>query len=269
MILTEINNSKSFFSFSAKTPEQRVIWEVIFLLPIIITVGFCGVLAQDQTFGYLYTWIMTIVFSITLIVRFIVVNEKGDWIFFLLGVLAGGGNDLMSMANGVYDYTSMAILPFLNGLMPLWMILFWGQVFLVFRKVFHLNWFKGEEFQKTRPGLSGWVNKQLIIDLILLVCLRFVIYNTFMDPLLPAAIYAGVILLRFVIFHPKKNELLIIAILPYAFIFEGLMVKFGLYIYWHDHLLGMPLWLLLWWIFLVPIVLKEIFDRLEYYLKNK
>jgi hypothetical protein len=31
----------------------------------------------------------------------------------------------------------------------------------------------------------------------------------------------------------------------------------------------MPLWLFLWWIFLVPIVLKEIFDRMEYFIENR
>lgn len=262
----EKNQTAAVVGFPPTTPEQCLIWEIIFLLPIVITVGLVGFLAKiDVT----YTWLLSLVFGVTLLIRFVTINEKGDWLFFLLGVLTGGGNDLMSMINGVYSYTSITILPFLNGLMPLWMILFWGQVFLIFRKIFHLQWFKGEDFQKDGFLLKGWVNTQLIVDLIILICLRIVIYNTYMDPWLPAAIYAGAILIRFAIFHPKKNELLIIAILPYAFIFEGLMVKFGLYVYWHDHLLGMPLWLLLWWIFLVPIVLKEVFDRMEYFLKNK
>ncbi|MHA1794051.1 MAG: hypothetical protein ACTSVI_15520, partial [Promethearchaeota archaeon] len=60
-------------------------------------------------------------FLINLIIRFALINERGDWAFYLLGVLAGGGNDLLSMKSGVYSYTSITIIPFLNGLLPLWM----------------------------------------------------------------------------------------------------------------------------------------------------
>jgi len=153
--------------------------------------------------------------------------------------------------------------------LPFWMLLFWGQVFLIFRKVFKIRWFQGVEFQKNGPFLKGWLNIQLIVDLIILVCLRIIIYNTYMDFLLPGILYGIIIGARFIAFPPKKNELLIISILPYAFIFEGLMVTFGLYVYINPIFLGMPLWLFLWWIFLVPILLKEIFDRMEYYFNNK
>ena len=259
-------NSKNWLQYPPTTPEQRLIWEILFLFVMIVTVGLLGQLASTDV---LYTIIITTIFGINLSIRFILINERGDWLFFLLGVLAGGGNDLMSMITGIYSYSSITILPILNGLLPLWMILFWGQIFLLFRKVFHLKWFRGDEFQKTKPGLSGWVNKQLVIDLIVFACLRIAIYNTYMDPLLPSVFYAGIILIRIILFRPKKNELLIIAILPYAFLFEGLMVTFGLYVYINPTFLGMPAWLFLWWIFLVPLLLKEIFDRLEFYMKKK
>ena len=77
------------------------------------------------------------------------------------------------------------------------------------------------------------------------------------------------ILARFAVFRPKKNEILILVILPYAYLFEYLMVIFGLYTYINAPFLGMPIWLLLWWVFLVPIVLKQIFDMIEYLLKKK
>jgi len=262
----EDGSSKKIFEYPPKTPEQRLFWEIIFLFVIIITVGVFGRLASTNV---LYTIIISIIFGINLALRFFLVNKKGDWLFFLLGVLAGGGNDLMSMINGVYSYTSITVLPFLNGLLPIWMILFWGQVFLIFRKVFAIKVFQGSEFQKNGPFLKGWLNIQLIVDLIILVCLRIIIYNTYLDFWLPGIIYGIIISARFIAFHPKKNELFIISILPYAFIFEGLMVSFGLYVYINPIFLGMPLFLYLWWVFLVAIVLKEVFDRMEYYLKNK
>ena len=131
--MTEKNvSSEKLFQYPPVTPEQRLIWEILFLFIIIITVSIFGRLASTNV---IYTIIITIVFVINLIIRFVLLNEKGDWLFFLLGVLADGGNYLMSMINGIYSYTSLTILPFLNGLLPLWMILFWGQVFLIFQKI--------------------------------------------------------------------------------------------------------------------------------------
>lgn len=250
-----------------ETPEQRLVWEAFFFLPIIIIVFIFGQLASTHV---IYTIIISIVFGLNLTIRFLLLNEKGDWLFYLFGVAFGGGNDLMSMINGVYNYTSVTILPFLAGLLPLWMILFWGQICLLFRKVFNVEWFKGEEFQKDGRFLKGWIDERIIIDIIILFVLRMTIYRTYLlDMWVPALIYAIGIGVRFIIFPPKKNELLIMVILPYAFLFEGLMVLAGLYVYYNPILLGMPLWLYLWWIFLVPIVVKEFFDRFEYYFQNK
>lgn len=260
-------NSRKLFKFPPETPEQRLIWEALFLLPIIIIVAILGNLASTDV---VYTIIISIVFGINLVIRFLLLNEKGDWLVYLVGVLGGGGNDLTSMIVGVYDYTSITIIPLLNGLLPLWMILFWGQIFLLFRKVFRLDWFKGEEFKKDGKFLKGWVDFPLVFDIILLIILRMIIYNTYMLDIWVSSLFYGIfIAVRFIVFRPKKNEILIIAILPYAFLFEGLMVTFGLYVYINPVFLGMPLWLYLWWIFFVPIVAKEILDRIEYYVDNK
>ena len=259
--------SEKIINFPPETPEQRLIWEVVFLTVIIVATAFFGQLAALDV---IYTIILTIIFSVNIVIRFLTINQKGDWIFFVFGVIAGGGNDLMSMMREVYNYTSVTIIPFLDGLLPLWSIVFWGQVFLIFRKMFNLEWFKGENFQKNGRFLKGWIDYELIVDIILIVILRIIIYSTYnLEMWIPALLYAIFISGRLLIFRPKKNQLLIIAVLPYAFIFEGLMVIFGLYVYVNPIILGMPLWLLLWWIFLVPIVLKEIFDRIEYVLKKR
>ena len=253
---------RKIFNFEIRTEEARLKWEILFLIIVIITVGIFGNLASIDV---LYTIIITFIFCIQIIIRFILCNQKGDWAFFLLGVIAGGGNDLLSMLNGVYNYTSITIIPFLNGLLPLWMILFWGQVFLLFRKIFNIKWFKGEDFKKDGKFLKGWIDYQLICDIIILLILRIIIYNTYyLDAWIPALYYGIIVSIRFLIFRPKKNQLYIITILPYAFMFEGLMVTFGLYKYINPSFLGMPIWLFIWWVFLVPFLLKEIFDRLEY-----
>ncbi|MHA1284886.1 MAG: hypothetical protein ACTSQP_20480 [Promethearchaeota archaeon] len=259
--------SEKIIIYPPETPEQRLFWEVFFLFLMIIVIGIFGRLSAENVF---FTILITILFLINLTLRFILINEKGDWIFYVLGVLGGGGNDLMSMINDVYNYNSKVIIPILDGLMPLWMILFWGQVFLLFRKIFNISWFKGEEFNKNGRFLNGWVDNKLIFDILLIIILRAIIYQTYkLDFWIPALFYIIGVFLRFIIFPPKKNEIFIICILPYAFIFEGLMVTFGLYEYYNPVFLGMPLWLFIWWIFLVPIFLKEIFDRIEFFLKSK
>lgn len=217
----------------------------------------------------IFTIILTIIFTVNIIIRFLLVYEQGDWIFFVLGIIAGGGNDLASQVNGIYHYTSLTILPFLQGLLPVWMIVFWGQVFLLFRKVFHVSWFKGAGFNKDGRFLNGWLSTRLLIDIIVLVILRITIYRLYLDPVFSAAIYGGVIITRLLLIHPRKNELLIMAILPYAFMFEGFMVTFGLYVYYNPVFMGLPAWLFLWWAFLVPLLLKQVFDMIEYMISRK
>ena len=252
--------------FETSDPGRRVALEVMFMLPAIVAVGFFGRAAASDV---IYTPILTIVFTVTIIIRFLLVNEKGDWIFFVIGIVGGGGNDMLSMINGVYNYTSMTVLPFLSGLMPCWMIAFWGQVFLLFRKLFNHPWFKGPGFKKDKELLRGWLSKKLLVDVILLVVLRIAIYRTYLDPILPWLIYGGIVLARFLVFRPQKHELRIIGILPYAFAFEGLMVAFGLYVYYNPVFLGLPVWMFIWWTFLVPIVVKQLFDMAEFVLGRK
>ena len=256
--------SDKLIKFPRETPKQRLVSEVWFFIISIVIFGLFG---RYSSIKMTFTIIITICIVINLVIRFLLVNEKGDWVFFLFGIIAGGGNDFMSMINGVYRYTAIPIIP--NLALPIFMWLFWGQAFLLFRKLFNIPWCKGEEFQKDGEVLNGWVDKELIFDICLVIVLRIVIYNTYMmDMWIPALFYGIGIGIRFLIFPPKKNEVHIIALLPLAYLFEGLMVVFGLYVYYNPIFPGIPLWLMLWWIFLVPIVLKEFFDRFEYLLKN-
>jgi len=252
--------------FETNDPGRRIAHEVLFMVPVIVAVGFFGQAAASDV---AYTVVLTVVFAVTIVLRFLLINEKGDWLFFLVGIIGGGGNDMSSMINGVYNYTSLTVLPFLSGLMPAWMIAFWGQVFLLFRKLFNHPWFKGPGFKKDKELLRGWLSKKLLVDIILLVVLRIAIYQTYREPVLPAAIYGGIVLARLLVFRPQKHELRIICILPYAFAFEGLMVAFGLYEYYNPVFLGLPVWMFIWWTFLVPIVVKQAFDMIEYVLVRK
>lgn len=259
----KVNNK--FIKFPPKTPVQRLVVEIFFLIVFIILFGIFGGKAQTDV---LYTIIITISCIATIIIRFILVNVAGDWLFFILGVVFGGGNDFMSMINGVYYYTAIPIIP--NLALPIFMWLFWGWAFLLFRKIFNLAWCRGEKFQKDGRFLRGWIDTKLIFDIALVIVLRLVIYNTYLlDFWIPALFYGIAVGIRLLIFHPKKNELRIIIFLPIAYFFEGIMVLFGLYVYYNPIFPGIPLWLMIWWVLLVPIVLKEIFDRLEFIVENR
>ncbi len=258
---------RELFKYPPETPEQRLRWEAVFLAIFILGgVGIFGRMAIEDSF---YTGIISIIFVVNLTFRFIFLNEKGDWLFFVLGVIVGGGNDLMSMIQEVYFYHSATLVPILDGLLPLWMIVFWGQGFLVLRKVFNLSWIKGEEFKPRGQFLKGWVDKTLLFDLCIIVILRVVIYHTVaMDWWIPGLIYGGIVLLRYIIIPPTLNQLNIMVIMPYAFIFEALLCNFGLYDYINPVFLGMPMWLFFWWLFLMPTIVHAVFKRLEYYVNT-
>ena len=102
-----------------------------------------------------------------------------------------------------------------------------------------------------------------------MIGLRIAIYNTYdRNPWLSSGIYLAGISLRLFLFPISREQWIVIATLPYAYCFEGLMVTFGLYEYYHPVFLGIPGWLFIWWIFLVPIFVKECSDRMEYWIKN-
>ncbi|TFF87852.1 MAG: hypothetical protein EU549_04055, partial [Promethearchaeota archaeon] len=129
--------------FPPETPIQRVIVEICFLIIFIIIFGIFGRNAQTDV---IYSIIITISCVITIALRFILLNEKGDWLFFIFGVILGGGNDFLSMIRGIYYYTAIPIIP--NLALPLFMWIFWGWGFLLFRKIFNITWCRGEKFQK-------------------------------------------------------------------------------------------------------------------------
>jgi len=79
-----------------------------------------------------------------------------------------------------------------------------------------------------------------------------------------------VLLLRLLVIPPKKHEwLLILAVMLLGPPFEAALIGFGLYVYFDPVLGGMPAWLLIYWIFAMPILLKGIFDRIEWGLARK
>ncbi|MFH1149126.1 MAG: hypothetical protein V1748_01495, partial [Actinomycetota bacterium] len=101
------------------TDLRQVLLEFTFLATAAIFIGFFG---QN-------TPLMSVLIGANIIARFLLIRRRYDWIFFLIGFVLGGGNDLASMARDVYRYTPPTFLPVP---IPFWMLVFWGQIFVAF-----------------------------------------------------------------------------------------------------------------------------------------
>jgi len=189
--------------------------------------------------------------------RFLLLNRRGDWLFFLIGVVVGGGNDLLSMSKGVYAYAAPTSLPVP---IPLWMVIFWGQIFLSFRKLMRYGRFLGPD---TKPPL---IDLPLALDLVVVVAYRMIIYRTAATPWLPDALYAAILVVRLLVAPPADNERrIMVAMLIIGPVYEMILISTGMYKYQTGVLFGMPLWLIVYWVFVVRM-LKAVFDRVEHQL---
>ena len=190
--------------------------------------------------------------------RFLLLNRRGDWVFFLIGLVVGGGNDLLSMYKGVYAYAAPTALPVP---IPLWMVIFWGQIFLSFRKLMRYGQFLGPDL---KPPL---IDLPLALDLVVVVAYRMIIYRTASVPWLPDALFAAILIVRLLVAPPTDNERrIMVAMLIIGPVYEIILIAAGLYKYQTGVLFGMPLWLIVYWVFVVRL-LKAVFDRVEHFLK--
>ncbi len=232
---------------------RQVMRELVFLAASIAAVAFY---CQN-------TPVMSALAAGIIAARFLLIGRRHDWIFLLIGVVAGGGNDMLSMMKGVYSYTPPHELAIP---IPLWMLLFWGYVFVAFRQLFALSAFKGEGF-----GGRPWrIDARLLADLAVVVAFRVIIYHYVRHEPIPTIGYAVVLGLRLMFIPPKRRDWLLMAVVMVAGpIYEALLIRFGLYVYSDPVFLGMPAWLLIYWAFIIPIFMKGIFDRVEEWLGAK
>jgi hypothetical protein len=207
-------------------------------------------------FFYENTRLMSVIMAALMIGRFALLNRKGDWLFFVIGVVVGGGNDVMSMYKEVYQYTPKSILPVP---IPVWMVLFWGQIFVSFRKLMRFGPFRGPDQPPKRL-----IDAPLALDVLIAVAYRMIIYRTASEYWLPDALFAAILIARLLVFPPKDHERkLMLAMLVIGPLYEILLIGCGLYVYQTGVVFGMPLWLIIYWVFIIR-VLKAIFDRVEY-----
>jgi hypothetical protein len=216
---------------------------------LLVAAGFIYFLAHK-------TYAMSAVMASILILRFLLLNRRGDYVFFLIGLMAGGGNDLLSMYKGVYaylpphDFTDLPI--------PAWMLFFWGEVFIFFRKLMRFGPFLGKS-----GCITKWIDWPLAMDLVVVIGYRMLIYRTASHAWLPDALFAAILVVRLLLVPPKSNERkLMLIMLLLGPLYEIILIAAGLYRYQTGVVFGMPLWLIVYWVFVVRF-LKAIFDRVE------
>ncbi len=229
------------------TDLRQVLLDFFFLATAAVFMGFFG---QN-------TPLMSVLIGVNIVARFLLIRRRYDWVFFLVGFVLGGGNDLASMARDVYRYTPTTILPVP---IPFWMLVFWGQIFVAFRQLFQLPVFQSKPVSGNpwRPDL------RLIVDISVFIILRVMIYFFVKHEPAPTIIFAAVVLVRLIVIPPRKNEWLLIAVcVVLGLSYEAVLIALGLYVYYDPVFLGMPAWLMIYWVFMIPIFAKGIFDRLE------
>ena len=236
--------SASSGSYSPTTPSELAA-EFFFILTVPVAVALWGQKSE---------W-MAVFTLINLTIRFLLAYKPKDEWFFLLGLAAGGGNDLFSMIRGVYAYTPPHLLPWP---IPLWIFPFWGQVFLLFRRALDYGPFRG-------PGVGKvlqW-DSRLAADLVILAIFKFFVYGYASHLYLPSLV--GVLLLgaRFAVLRPTPTEWRVLAItMTVGPAYEIILVKLGLYNYQHGYFFGLPVWLLVFWA-LSLLISKNLYDRME------
>lgn len=213
---------------------------------MILAAGAMAVLGQTK-------W-MTVIIPGLIAVRFLFLYRRGDVAIFVLGLVLGGGNDIMSMWKEVYFYTPETSLPVP---IPLWMVLFWGEAFLFFRRLMRFPTFVADQ------SVSFPVDLPLVLDLAILIPLKMALYRTASVDWQPDAIFAAALLIRYIIAPPLRHERrLLLTILVLGPLYEIVLVWSGLYVYQHGIVFGMPLWLVVYWLYIFR-VLKAIIDRFE------
>ena len=221
-----------------------------------------AVLLVSAAFIYFFahrTYVMSGIMAAIIILRFALLNRRKDYIFFLIGLVVGGGNDLLSMYKGVYaylpphDFTDLPI--------PVWMLFFWGEIFVFFRKLMRFGPFLGGN-----KHVEKLIDLPLALDFVVVITYRLIIYRTASQPWHPDALFAVILIIRLLLAPPLSHERkLMLLMLFLGPLYEIMLIASRLYSYQTGVVFGMPLWLIIYWVFVVRF-LKAVFDRLENFL---
>lgn len=199
---------------------------------------------------------------------------RAEIIFFLICILLGGFNDWNSVVNKqIYDYTVPVYFPEFSTI-PIWMLLYWGMILRFMVSLFRipdmlpLKSADNRLFGPAPISVPWWLRVSILLIFVLVT--RQAIYHWYMDPLLSWIPFAAAIVIYPLLFPSGKAELrlgfLALVVGPLV---EALYIKVGgLHMYHHPVLGGVPLWIMLWWILIIPIW-RDLSIRIIHFLDSK
>lgn len=225
----------------ARTTAVRISVEAVLLLSLYVPLR-AG--AEDRPA------VMWVVVLGAVILRLVLVPRRRDLWVLAAGIVLGGGSDLLTVTRGVYAYAARDFLPWA---IPGWMFVFWGHVFLFTRSVGSLPAFR-TRLPDVGPFRGG---RLLVLDLVTVAALKTCFYAFTSSPTRAALAGAVVIAIRYALAFPTKGELGLatVAVLVGPWV-EGRLIGTGLYGYRQGVFFGVPIWLVEWWFFAVPFLLR-------------
>jgi hypothetical protein len=170
----------------------------------------------------------------------------------------GGLNDWNTVVrHRVYDYTVPVDLPALSSI-PTWMFLYWGLILRALATVARWDRLGPEAPPRGRPLV------RLAILAVLVTITRHTIYRAYLDPIWSWLPFAVALAAHALVLRPARRErTLALALLVAGPIVEALYIQAGgLHRYRLGWLLGVPLWIPLWWA-LGALVWAEVSGHVE------
>lgn len=103
----------------------------------------------------------------------------------------------------------------------------------------------------------------LALNLLLLIPLKMTLHRCAAVPWLPDTVFTASLLERYLIVPPAPHERrLLLTFLVLGPLCEIILVAAGLYVYTNGIIFGLPVWLIIYWLFIFRL-LKALVDRIE------
>lgn len=178
----------------------------------------------------------------------------------LLGIctVLGGFNDWNSVCHHeIYRYTVPHF--FAWSSIPIWMLLYWGMILRFFARFARWQALAPPDRPNDRLGFGKRIihhaAARTVAELVLILLTRQMIYRYSLHPVLSWLPFAIALVAYLVFFFPTRHDLKLLAVfLIGGPLIEVLYIQVGrLHAYELGWIGGVPLWIVLWWLLIIPI----------------
>jgi hypothetical protein len=210
--------------------------------------------------------LMTVVVPSLIVVRTVAVIALDDrpgagrreLLFLALCTALGAFNDWNSVCrHAIYRYTVPHFFAFSS--IPIWMLLYWGMILRFFARFARWEALGPPLGPENRIGVGKLVVDhpvfRIAAQLALVVATRQTIYRFPLDPIWSWLPFLLALATYLVFFFPSRHDLKLLCVfLVGGPLIEILYIRVGaLHAYDLGWLWGVPLWIVLWWLLIIPI----------------